>query len=1051
MAALLVFGLICPASFPAAASEVLSPEPVTDLTSVTNPDLPTGGVIEQTEIGPLSPTEQKPPIPPAEGPAPALIEVSDAATMTAQMSLESETLVAEPELVWSCETTYDGDGNEYERCGLGYYRELCYVSGGEEICETFFEFYEEEPDYLQEALDELFTYDVLEFSLAWNGIALSSDAGTLPGGNGMLGWSYVLPTGIELAELHDMFPPEALEAALAETVFTLQIYEGPLASSTLVYSEELGPATSGEIALSLPHANEYHVFLLVTARSERISFCNEGGSGDLCPYLNPRIEAFEWFMRYGAVCNTTDDEVPALCYDPSDPNAKPDGSHIPLIFGTYAFSVEESRGVSNILFLPGIKGSRLYRPSQTCDPELAIECPRVRLWEPPARSLLEYLYLLSDGQSLYTDIYVREGDIMDTVLGQHFYASFVNQMDALKTDGSLVDWRAVAYDWRLSLDDIVNKGTQVGDRIYFHEDTDEPYIEKTLRALAASSPTGKVSIVAHSNGGLVAKRLMQRLADEGDQGLVDKIILVGVPQSGAPQAMAGLLYGYGEALPYDGCSERAFTGWLCAFFSSRDIARTLAEHSPMAYHLLPSEAYFDQVRDGAHPVAKFNALQMYSEERARYGSAVDSAQELYDFLAALDGGRTKPEATDTASADVLDTGLLSYARSIHEETDAWVPPPGVAVYQIAGWGANTIAGVEFYEQRKLLGGYKEMYRPIFVEDGDGVVPVPSALALSTDSPQVQNYWIDLNEVKEDGERRFVHGNILELDEVRILLRKLIMETPEDLPRYISSSQPESESKEKLVFYLHSPLSPVLKDLEGNVLSESNGVEYGEFGEVKYLIAPSDDYILTLNGYALGSFSLEIQSISSGEVTSSIAFADIPSTPETFAEILISEKLEDAGDLRVDQEDDGSFEVQIEPVVNDVIIYSPITIDTSPENTHDTRSSTTKESGWLSSSTQISSATTSQFDGLDITHELATFREIPALIKSAAEANNLVTDVSQVSKTESANSDLYMTPATNLTASVYEAIGGDFVKVFLGVLYNFFVSILSLIQGFTSRL
>ncbi len=255
--------------------------------------------------------------------------------------------------------------------------------------------------------------------------------------------------------------------------------------------------------------------------------------------------------------------------------------------------------VSNVLFLPGIEGSRLYEGTG-CG-----KTAEEKLWEPVADSLVQILrgagddkvrdlFLDQTGSSVCSDIYVKENDIIDSVRGNAIYASLVSEMNGLKSGGTISNWKPVAYDWRLSLDDLLTKGIELNSRIYYATTTatSTPYIEQTLRGLAGGSKTGKVSIVAHSNGGLVTKALLNKLGSEAAS-LVDKIILVGAPQSGAPEALGVALVGHNAGIYKFGFP-----------IVSNAVVRAFAQNSPMAYHLLPSQNYFDSVMDdAAHPVA----------------------------------------------------------------------------------------------------------------------------------------------------------------------------------------------------------------------------------------------------------------------------------------------------------------------------------------------------------------------------------------------------------------------------------------------------------------
>lgn len=774
--------------------------------------------------------------------------------------------------------------------------------------------YEPGPDPTFESLQKL-TLEVMSEGVP---LATSSVPANVP-----ISLTYQVGYGDQMFTQPDYTPEtkaEQFQWILEDNVTYLELWSGEpfTTGAVLVESKQLGPSSEGTVTFAPIESGSYFlVFFSSQEIRDKAAYCVRY-EVSLEDCADP-----SYFIEYPV---SESRKFFSLPIDSPEQNLETQ----PYPFAGIRLTVEAvTPGISNVLFLPGIKGSRLYRPTDSCDPDLALSCPGVKLWEPSGNLLLQDLFLNSSGGSGRNDIYTKEGDIVSEVLGQNFYASFVNQMDGLKADGTLVDWKPIAYDWRLSLDDIVSKGVRHGDKIYYQEQSDTPYIEQSLKELASTSPTGKVSIIAHSNGGLVTKRLMQRLEANGDAGLVDKIIFVGVPQSGAPQAMAGLLYGYGEALPIDGCAGSALFGWLCSLFGSRDIARELAEHSPMAYHLLPSQAYFDQILDADHPIAKFTATTAYAEERNRYGTTIDSAQQLYDFLEAKDGGRTKPDMTDIARANVLSASFLNYGREIHDAIDSWTPPQGVAVHQIAGWGMNTVVGVEFYEQRKLLGGYREMYRPIFVEDGDKVVPVPSALLMG--SGYAQNYWIDLPNASLGGASNIDHSNLLELTETRILVRDLILGRDLTLPEFISRSQPATDGGDRLIFFLHSPLTLELYDEDGNHTGETTDggfdeeipdVEYGEFGDVKYIIAPPDDYDVVLRGKDTGVFSLDLQKISNDEITASMTLADAPATQNTIASIDVTENLSSIGALQIDEDGDGTIDLELAAHENETVIFDP---------------------------------------------------------------------------------------------------------------------------------
>lgn len=573
----------------------------------------------------------------------------------------------------------------------------------------------------------------------------------------------------------------------------------------------------------------------------------------------------------------------------------------PPSYGGYAFTVEEEvSGASNVLFLPGIKGSRLYEEAD-------------QLW-PGNSNDVEKLFLDTEGKSIDPGISVDEGGVIKSVPLYEIYGSFMDSMDVLVEEGTVQDWRAIAYDWRLSLTDIVTQGQKIDSRIFYTSATSTPYIEQTLRELAATSNTGKVTIVAHSNGGLVAKALMQKLGDTETAALIDKVVFVGVPQSGAPQSIGALLYGFKEGLPSD---------WLPVLVS-KGVSRAFALNAPMTYHLLPSEEYFDKA---PAPLISFKASRSYAAEREAYGTTIDNWNELSSFLLAEEGGREKPPRDVTWEADVANPFLIEYAAAIHDSIDSWEPPEGVSVFQIAGWGIDTISGVEFYEQC-IFSLCATKYRPTFVQTGDGVVPQESALRIP-EASSVTNYWLDLDDYDDLLKARRDHGSILAIGELQQFLKEILVGM-EAVPEFIRTAPPPSDQiGTRLRFFLHSPLSMDIVDADGDRLSANQigGGVYGEFGEVKYASIPKGDYQLVLDGLAEGEFTLDIQEAENGTTRRLSTIASVPSSADTTVTMQIYEG-QDTYLLELDSNSDGVVEETIPLVTNGASVYEPTSQDHS---------------------------------------------------------------------------------------------------------------------------
>ncbi|MEK7119680.1 MAG: hypothetical protein AAB889_04145, partial [Patescibacteria group bacterium] len=515
------------------------------------------------------------------------------------------------------------------------------------------------------------------------------------------------------------------------------------------------------------------------------------------------------------------------------------------------------------------------------------------------------------------------------------YDSFLEDLAQKKADGTIADYAAVPYDWRLAIPDILENGKEESTGgVYYSRATSTPYIEQELRRLAADSRTGKVTVIGHSNGGLVAKALISRLGDEAPE-LVDRLILVGVPQIGTPKAVGALLHGFDTGIPFVLSDERA-----------RDFANT----APLIYQLLPDSDYYQNA--GASittPLITFDAGSATQAYIDAYGIAVGNAEELHSFLAGEEG-RTQPAYDDTASPAVGRESLLNAAEELKALIgSSWQAPTGITVHQIAGIGENTLAGITYKTVREctnvvisfnrpICTSYEDRisYTPNEVVDGDGTVVVPSALAMS-ESENVKRWWVDLDNhnqilgVSVPSIIRKNHKNILEVQELRtFIFENLIEETSILLPENISSSAPTFTNTNHLRFVLHSPLALSVTGSSGNTINADvatiPGATYAEYGEVQVMTVPSDSNpTLTLNGVATGTFALEVEEYRGGTLADSTTFIGVPSTANTVASLSFADgTLASAGNLAIDYDGDGETDVELP--TGGIVMYEDFVAD-----------------------------------------------------------------------------------------------------------------------------
>ena len=565
---------------------------------------------------------------------------------------------------------------------------------------------------------------------------------------------------------------------------------------------------------------------------------------------------------------------------------------------------------SSVAFIPGLEGSRLYIPATLYGEN--------QLWEPNRNADVEKLYMDTNGNSIRGDVYTK--DIIDEskIGGLNIYKKFEQSMDDLVTGKVIKEWKALPYDWRKGVSGLVTGGTVIkNDQGNF----DVLNFVKEIEHLAASSTTGKTTIIAHSNGGLIAKQLVQELVKRNEVDLVDKVILVAVPELGTPKSIPALLNGYDQ-------------GFAWGVILEESIARGLGQNMQSAYNLLPSKEYFNRVAD---PVVVFDSLITATSSPFVYlgqnGTKLNSFDQLQSFLLGQKDNRKNPEFNDTYSPIILNSKLLSSADITHTALDSWQYPVNIEVSQVAGWGLDTLSGTKYTLGKDC--GMNSAFcstvidaEPIFTSDGDNTVVTSSATAINTNT-----YYVNLpahNAQLLSLRRNRGHADILEISELQQLLKNIIISTSTvAVPDLITTTKPLASAKQSPSLHIgvHSPVSIDAYDRAGNhtglvpnpdpnsdlQLVEENipNSYYLNFGEGKYIGIPTEAGVaLQLQGTGYGTFTLDV-----GATT----FTDIPVTPMTVAHI--NNSASTTPQLSLDVEGDGKDDYILQPNKSfDPILY-----------------------------------------------------------------------------------------------------------------------------------
>ncbi len=548
---------------------------------------------------------------------------------------------------------------------------------------------------------------------------------------------------------------------------------------------------------------------------------------------------------------------------------------------------------SSVAFLPGFEGSELKVGSNT-------------LWPPTFRDVkndLKKLEFEDDGTPVTDNVVV--GSILNTfdvsVVSVPLYQGFSSFMDTLTVINSgsgtstIKEWQALPYDWRYSPDDIIKNKVQTANGVVD--------IVGQIEALAANSYTGKVALVAHSYGGLVGKALIKELENQGKSDLVESFVMVGTPQLGTPQAVAGLLHG-------DGSDIRVNTKLPIVFLSKKQ-AQTLGEKLPGAYTLLPSPKYFNEVND---KVLDFGVGGIKSREwRSVYGTeGVTTYNDLVSFLSADLVPRT---GGINGLPAVLNSGLIGGAENVHNKYDTFTFPASMRVAQIAGWGLSTIKGITY-------GGgiLKTTYNLQFTTEGDGIVVYPSALG----SSNIESHYFNLESYNSDPLLFDVeHKDIVSALPTQRIIGSIIRKIPVISSTFITTEKPKvEETGEKLIVSAHSPVTLGVTDQFGNytgitpgqdpdadvllITTDIPGSSYFTVGDAKYLVLPDDgQYTFVMAGTGEGEVTVIVETLSGNNQATTATYTDFLVATSTHASFSVEGGIPSG--IIIDKDGDGVVE------------------------------------------------------------------------------------------------------------------------------------------------
>ena len=506
---------------------------------------------------------------------------------------------------------------------------------------------------------------------------------------------------------------------------------------------------------------------------------------------------------------------------------------------------------SNVLFLPGVKGSVLRDGTN----------PANKLWPPTVWSSdVRALALTDEGESVNS---VVVDGILTDFYGTPVYGPFGSFMDSLVESKTINEWLSVPYDWRFSPEEILEDGVLTT--------SGTTYVLEEIEKLAARSRTGKVTIVAHSMGGLMAKAVVKALENEGKTELIDSVVLAASPQLGTPQGAASLLHGDDESI-------------LGGFIVDATDVRAVGQNMLSAYNLMPSARYFDEVVD---PVFVFDENASFTLPWRNYfgASSINTYSDYEDFVTNRDQFRIYPDPTDLLVPEVLRKDMISNARSFHNTFDDFVFPEDIYVVQIAGWGVQTLKGITYLSEEG-----QQAYQARFTREGDKTVVYPSAIASDAD----ETYYFNIADYNETLSEDASHKDVLNVVPVQKLLESILRKQQTELGSYLSSGKPAIGGVgDQLLVSTHSPVLLSVRDNLGNFTGVNPNQTLGGFLSIEEEIPGSTFFVVGGDNYAFlpkgGSYTFTFQGTDTGRATikKSVVTGDTTTTNATYTDIPVT--------------------------------------------------------------------------------------------------------------------------------------------------------------------
>ena len=498
-----------------------------------------------------------------------------------------------------------------------------------------------------------------------------------------------------------------------------------------------------------------------------------------------------------------------------------------------------------VLVVPGIAGTEIKKGSET-------------LWVDVSRMIIDpidsFINLLAFNNNLNPiDSEVISKNVIKSVTGFDYSDGLIQEF----TKQNYVEGQTLftfPYDWRYGASGKY-PSTSSGQVL-----TNADLLAKKIQDIMAQTGANKVDVIAHSMGGLIVKEYAMNHPTDNHIG---KAVFVGVPNTGAPDAVKALIQGdnFGISFGPFGLSDAEM--------------KKIAQNMPGVYDLLPSQSYYNNA-------GSFVRL-MDNTSNSSLGIFSINDQTLVDDL---DYGQSKSFLVDADGT--LNSLAASNADSLHTQAfdNFDLRSAGIDLYAIDGCKTATMTKFEQAKYKDIFGQTQTSYAPFEMKIGDGTVPIQSSTNLPID--QGKKYYSLIGE----------HSKLLSQDGTRQEIVNLISGSSLNVPSNLVTQDVSQCQLDGDVIEVYSPVDISVTDRNGNHAGLVNGnttntipnAKFEVWDNHKFIYLPTDAgqiYTVNMQGTGTGIYTIDVKNIANSKVAKEELFQQLPVTSNLTGQINLS--------------------------------------------------------------------------------------------------------------------------------------------------------------------